>query len=242
MIYDCRPFKLERYMLPLVRHSLRRLLNVALRTTVKVVQEPTIGAVIPDLLVGIVNRSAPIIARNHFTTIESSILSLLEERGDLEPEEIQNALFLLPSMCERGIRKLQQTGAIRRGVTGNWEIQNSARTSGIEIVAVEAKLNSWRRALEQAESYYAFADRAYVLLDGNQVHISEQMHSDFQLAGVGLWLQHGRATSEIIPIGTKPRTASPDRVRAVEKLLRARNGLRVTPSQTSNRHPALVCS
>lgn len=230
MIRDSRPFRLERHMVPFIQRALPSVLALGTAPALKIVREPSIGLVIPDVLVGVVNRRPRVLARSHFTTVEGAILALLERAGSMHAEAIQRALFLPESTCFRAIEKLCRAGAVEQTGEAEWKLSQSAATAGVELIAFEAKLRLWKRALDQAVSYLTFVDRAYVVLDGNQVRISTDVVSAFVERGVGLWLQHGYAATEVVPARASVPHFSADRVRATEKVLRARTRHRVTPN------------
>jgi hypothetical protein len=215
-------------MVPLIQRALPSVLALETAATIKIVREPSIGLVIPDVLVGVVNRRPSILARSHFTTIEGSVLAVLERAGLMETRAIQRALFLPDVTCFRVLEKLCRIGAIERVGEAEWKLNQSAQTGGVELIAFEAKLRLWKRALDQAVSYLTFVDRAYVVLDGNQVRISADVLSAFVDQGVGLWLQHGYAATEVVPARGSAPHFSADRVRAIEKVLRARIWRRAT--------------
>ena len=60
------------------------------------------------------------------------------------------------------------------------------------FTAVELKLRRWREALDQAINYLKFADRAYVVLDGDQIARDEEMIKAFRAYGVGLLMASSR--------------------------------------------------
>ena len=117
--------------------------------------------------------------------------------------------------------------------TQAWRLVPAAATAGMEIVAVEAKMTRWVDAVRQAATYLSFADRALVVLDGNQVVTTDALLDAVHRAGVGLVLQHGRELREVVPAPqhTPPLTA--DRVLAVTKLVTARGGRAFRRSTTS---------
>ena len=85
---------------------------------------------------------------------------------------------------------------------------------------MELKLKRWREACEQAASYLSFADRAYAVLDGNQIKINDRIVSTFRDAGVGLVLQCG-CDFQIAVEANTGRMMTPNRVLAAQKLARA---------------------
>ena len=226
-------------MIPLLHRALPTTLRVPTSSVVKIVCEPSVGSVIPDLLVGVVHRRPRILAANHFTAIEESILALLEQRGSTSEGEIADLLYLPASTCGRSLGMLARVGAVLRKGDRMWRISHSAVTCGVEVVAIEAKLRLWRKALAQAQAYRVFANQALVVLDGNQVQVTEELRREFSAASVGLWLQWGRAVQEVIP-SVRHNPVSAERFRAVGKLLRSKATLRQSAA-ACNVHPTLEC-
>ena len=225
MILDSRRYQLEQDMLPALLRALQTVLPIERGLLVKTVEQPAVGAVIPDLLIGLVRRRAAIIARNHFTAVEASVLAFLEREGESEEDGICNNLFLPLSTWRKVIARLQRVHAVGRTPAGAWRLSESANTSGIEIIAVEAKLRLWKQALAQAEYYRTFADRAVVVLDGNRLRVTDRIREAFISASVGLWLQHGFAVNEIVAAKLLPPPPSGARYNAAEKLLRSRHSI-----------------
>jgi hypothetical protein len=58
----------------------------------------------------------------------------------------------------------------------------------VEIIAIEAKLTRWKKALNQAVSYLRFADESYVVLPQSHARKAIEAREDFRAAGVGLWV------------------------------------------------------
>lgn len=55
-----------------------------------------------------------------------------------------------------------------------------------DVVAIEAKLQDWRKGLYQATRYTQFAHRSYLLVSGNQVGKALEQYSVFAQSGIGL--------------------------------------------------------
>lgn len=55
-----------------------------------------------------------------------------------------------------------------------------------KIIAVEAKLNDWRRAISQAYRYQRYANQAWVVLDASQARGAINAKKEFKRLNVGL--------------------------------------------------------
>lgn len=76
------------------------------------------------------------------------------------------------------------------------------------IVAVEAKLRNWRRALYQAVQYSSYAFDSWVVLDGTSLHAASVHIDEFERRGIGLMGLTANGHSEILvePQGRPPRS------------------------------------
>jgi len=74
------------------------------------------------------------------------------------------------------------------------------------IVAIEAKLRDWRRALYQASRYLDYADEAWVVLGGAGLSTAFLHVDDFRRRGVGLM---ALARDGALKIATPAQTSPP---------------------------------
>jgi hypothetical protein len=58
--------------------------------------------------------------------------------------------------------------------------------SGRECLAIELKVNDWKRALKQAATYQVFANRSYVALHRARIRAALKHRRLFEQLGVGL--------------------------------------------------------
>lgn len=72
-----------------------------------------------------------------------------------------------------------------------------------ELVAVEAKLTNWRKALHQAWRNTSYVNRAYVALPKNRASTALSHRQDFKDLGVGLCLVDGEGVEVVIESRTK---------------------------------------
>jgi len=155
-----------------------------------------------------------------FTNVARHILALVQskETRTIPRDNLEDELFLSPCAAERGLNQLQKAGAVAVLDSGELKAAVSFDTSAIHLVAVEMKMRRWREALSQANAYLDFVDESYVVLDGNQVLLMDELVREFELSPVGLLVQRGTTVEklvEAVPIEQRP---SADRLHAVQKL------------------------
>lgn len=179
-------------------------------------REPTVGNVIPDLLFGEWTEELRPLKRN-FTLIEARILALLEERDELLESEISQMLHLSAPAAARAFRRIQDSGLIVPTRDGKISLDAGCFTRALFITAVELKLRRWREALDQAVNYLKFANRAYVVLDGDQIGRDDGMISAFRESGVGLFMLRAGGLTQVVDARVQS-CISPQRVQAVQKI------------------------
>jgi hypothetical protein len=213
-------FSLEQDMLPALRRTLPKAVGIARHHLVSVLTEPFIGGIIPDILIGETSRQNTRSLQRRITFLQASVLALVERHPQLAEGEVLSQLHITPQAARRALEGLERAGAIRRESSGEVRLRRAAATSHLVITAVEVKLKRWREALAQAISYRRFADRVFIVLDGNRVSPSNEALLALAAASVGLFLQY-RTKLELVLKAPRVRTISPDRFDAVQKLLDA---------------------
>ncbi len=98
-------------MLAPLAEALPQLLRVPTDRVVRTVREPSIGLVIPDLLVAYWAPDAPPIA-GPTTLVDACVRALLEERGCLREQDIAELLCLDAAATSASVRRLRRQGAI----------------------------------------------------------------------------------------------------------------------------------
>lgn len=179
-------------------------------------REPSVGNVIPDLLFGEWTEDLRPLKRT-FTLVEARILALLEQRDELLESEISQILHLSVPAAARAFKRIQGSGLVLQTRNGKISLDAGCFTKALFVTAVELKLRRWREALDQAINYLRFADRAYVVLDGDQIARDEEMIKAFRESRVGLFMLRGGGLTEVV--GARAQSCiSPQRVQAVQKL------------------------
>lgn len=222
------PFRFERDMFASLGELLpERIISTPDRSVY--LREPTVGNVIPDLLFGQWTEELRPLKRN-FTFVEARILALLEERDELLQSEISQILHLSAPAAARAFKRIQGSGLVFPTRDGKLSLDVGCFTKALFLTAVELKLRRWREALDQAVNYLKFADRAYVVLDGDQIGRDEEMIKAFCESGVGLFMLRGRGLSEVVNARAQS-CISPQRIQAVQKIcIRLTQSGRLQPS------------
>lgn len=213
-------FRLERDMFAPLMALSPRALEVPVGAGLAILRQPTLGGVVPDLLLGISGNPQPLRLPNRWLcgVVEGFVAHELLISGPQTFEALQARLGLVRISLGRAVNRLQRVGLIR--VDEDGVIRHSdpmTQASEIEIVAIEAKLHRWRKALAQAAFYRRFADRSYVAIDATRTQVNERLLSEFSAAGVGLLLCD---EFEVVCVLPAPRVTihSPYRARAALRL------------------------
>ena len=210
-------FSYESEMLSLVSDYLPALLKPKY-SRVFSVAEMYVKDVVPDLL--LFSFEEQLLMPNHrkLTTVEAHVLQAIQGVGEAPIQEIADRIILSESRLMRCFDVLEKGGFIKQTSVDKYSVSETVKERHVEIIAVEMKLWNWRMALEQALSYTEFADRAYVILDGFQVDIAEDVVTAYRDCGIGLLLQHGWQLEPIVDAREgSPRSAH--RFIAVQKLI-----------------------
>lgn len=220
MVLPAVRFRFEREMREPVRCSLPSFIATPDSADVRVLREPNIGNIIPDLLIGMgpgANTKGEI-RPYRSSRIDAHVMTLLESHRSMSAVSISETIFMSQATVDQTLARLSRAGVVRRSRTGAWRLSAQHRCLPLEIVAVELKLSRWREAVCQASEYLKFADWSYVVLDGNRVRETAKIRSAFVSLGVGLFFQYGFSTVTVVePRRNRPRP-SVSRVLAVAKL------------------------
>lgn len=79
------------------------------------------------------------------------------------------------------------------------------------IVAIEAKLRNWRRALYQASQYASFASESWVVMDSHYIHSTSIHVDEFERRGIGLLALSFHGEIDVITSATNRTPRIPER-------------------------------
>jgi len=184
----------------------------------RLLREQPIGSVIPDLLFGIWSGELP--RYRGLNGISRHILAWLSTRRIASSEEeLRDDLLLSQHAADSAVLTLKRVGAISKRDSGEVELRPEFDVSdSIRLIAIEMKLKRWREALAQAVEYRKFADETYVVLDGIQVQMTDEIRNAFSANGIGLFFQRGGALEREISAKQLTPAPSVDRLFALGKL------------------------
>lgn len=138
---------------------------------------------------------------NNLSAQEAVILATLRKTGSTRIDLLEKRCGLSHKELRTGKHKrFLQGGIICRGKGGQIKLQN-IRQDSITIIAIEAKLTDWKKALKQAKSYYEYADESYVLLPEENAEPALQSQDCFESNGIGLII----ANDDSLNIAIRPR-------------------------------------
>lgn len=142
----------------------------------------------------------------------------------------------VPPARARALRRLQASGHVIE-VAGELALAPAQYDAYIEIVAIEVKLDDWRRADAQAERYRTYADRAYVVLPAERV--TPGVEEFYARGPVGL-IAVGTDAEIVVPARVAPPSEPWRRVLVSEELsarLMATGTHRATLGMPVSRYP-----
>lgn len=108
----------------------------------------------------------------------------------------------------RALRTFAELGFCRKTSAQKWIKVRQPKSATRKVVAIEAKLSDWKRALRQAYRYQAFANQVWVLLDEKFSKSAKRQLQLFQRLNVGLvTLSPGQAPRKLFtPAQRSPRS------------------------------------
>lgn len=153
-------------------------------------REMPIGAARPDFVVVESSRRPHHLALPpDFTLRHGRLLDALQQKVSWSFSDLSDCLFERPSEVERMLDSLSSRGLVVFEGADSCSASPLLQQHHWSVLAIEAKLSKWTRALEQALSYRDFADRVLVALDATQLPAdSARILTEFRRAGVGLCL------------------------------------------------------
>lgn len=188
-------------------------------TVSSMVREQPVGNVIPDIVIGCWDTSDVLARIRSLTRLECHVLALLHREGPLTVSDVASHGYLTERAAAKAVAVLTKQRLVIAGAHERVHVLADLRDVDLRVIAVEAKLRLWRRALTQAKTYRAFADAAYVVLDGNSVRVTNDLIANFAESGVGLLMQYGRIVTLASKADLRPPELTTDRVWAVRKLV-----------------------
>jgi DNA-binding Lrp family transcriptional regulator len=119
------------------------------------------GVRVPDIL--LVYHSKAASRERSLTYYEASVLAALYANAPTTLADIAASMFCEPSDVLERIRALRRRRLVVQ-IGEHFSLSPRAFPMGVRVIAIEAKLKDWRRAIEQAKSYLDFAHESYVAM------------------------------------------------------------------------------
>lgn len=105
------------------------------------------------------------------------------------------------------LRSFERAGICSKNVPARtWTKSEQIRPIAKEIVAVEAKLTDWKRALYQASRYTSFASEAWVVMSSIAYPRASNHIEEFTTRGIGLAFMDPDGQHDVL---NRPRKATP---------------------------------
>lgn len=128
-----------------------------------------------------------------------SVLLALEESSFQSTNDLADRTHLTLSTVGARLRRLEAIGAVARE-NGRWRRLAAFSSRLASATAVELKLADWRKALDQAARYRAFAGRSLVVLNEERAQAARRHRDVFSFNGIGLSaLSPWGEVEEIVP-------------------------------------------
>lgn len=160
---------------------------VSEKTYAFVRREVPVGGYIPDMII-VQFHSDPseVLSINNWSFRHAYIVWLLKSENKLTFQSIAERCYESAERISPIIESLLQGNVIQKVGKNHISLCQEVLAMQAEVIAVEAKLKHWRRALEQAIRYKSFANRVFVAMDCVGVPRKQKVLDEFRNNDVGL--------------------------------------------------------
>lgn len=150
----------------------------------KVAVEVGVGSVISDVVIGLWEEDIEF--PNHPLSVKSSvILATLRCKGPTRIDLLERACGLKKGELREGELEYLIDNRLVEKRKGGKVCLSTLWAQQVRVIAIEAKLNNWRRAIAQARSYTRYADEIYVAMPSYRIS-EEKFITTFLEEQVGL--------------------------------------------------------
>lgn len=147
-------------------------------------------------------RRREIIAKKEvksFSSISSYAITHIIENPYLTVEELGNHLKIKNGLLHETIENLVARGLINYFGNGKLRTKSVSNNYVIkEILAFEAKLNNWEKAVNQSERHLWFTNSSFVVLPNLTKTVLTKVQKTCNEKGIGLVVQIGKRNFQII--------------------------------------------
>lgn len=178
----------------LVEAALSAGLPLGLRGERHLLREVKLPTGQPDIVVVAGPRAGSQPAR--LSTVQLKIAHHLWCWGPQDTGALAQQLLMRPNHVEAALLPLQETGLVRP-TKGRWRAVSIRSAFNVRsIVAVEAKVVAWRRALDQARANQWFASSSYILMPRRSISAAALVEA--QALGVGVLSYYGGKVRRVL--------------------------------------------
>ncbi|MEP6674180.1 MAG: hypothetical protein ABJA78_03470 [Ferruginibacter sp.] len=180
-------FKTEKQLVNELKKSFHSMCSWnTLRFPTHFIQEVNLGFGIADLVIYKLKdhqiRSDQNLELNHF---DISIYKIIEKNRITSVDLLHEVTGATKKTINTAIQKLIENSYIQKH-DSIIKFCRSYQKATNEVIAIEAKLKNWKRALDQAYRYKWFASQSFVVLDTKNIMPAKKNIQAFQKLNVGL--------------------------------------------------------
>lgn len=137
---------------------------------------------------------------------DAAVLLALDHARACTVDEVATSARLARSTVVARLRALALDACVERISRSEWRRVGPLPGRLQEAVAAELKLRDWRRALNQAARYRAFAERAWVVVDADRAAgaITNEVAFSFNAIGLAALSAWGELETLVAPAPTPP--------------------------------------
>ena len=151
-------------------------------------REVPVGEVIPDLVCIRFSHLPEItISSSKWSFRHAYLLWLLRRRSSLTLSSLSRLTYDRKEKVEVLVHDLMKSGTVVQLASGSFALSEQLASLRAEVIAIEAKLDRWTEALQQACNYQRFADRVFVAMDYERIKAKKVPVPEFVRRGVGLF-------------------------------------------------------
>ena len=151
-----------------------------------VFREPWLASGAPDLVVVVWHTPTTVEwldARLAVSARDVKLVQLLVSNGPTPTPDFKR---LGGVSAEKSLNRLESAGLVRRA-SGSWRARSLRRSFAVrKIIALEAKIGDWQRALVQAAVNRWFASESYILID--RMPRNSRASEEARAIDVGIWV------------------------------------------------------
>lgn len=126
-------------------------------------------------------------AVRNLSMVDLDVLSLFAATTRVSIRKLSRLLGLTPrSIHERYLGRFMQAELIYRVTRYSYAAGEWRHGINVTLTAIEAKLDGWEQALDQATYNRRYTDLSFVALDGDRVTLTREQMTAFRKAGVGI--------------------------------------------------------